>query len=228
MIAVVAAAATAGFLGSLQCAAMCGPLAAGACRTGGGVARYALGRLVAYAFVGAVLGGLGHAVMHGVWAGRLQSGLLWVIVLAAGARGVQLLLSPSRSAADTADPANALVTLGAPRRRYASRWLAMLADLVPRQPLALGIATGFFPCGLLMAGWMLAASAGHPIAGAATMAAFAVATMPALLAPVVLRRFGAQRLGRWLASARLQGVAWCGLALWLGLRPWLMAHHGGH
>lgn len=92
-------------------------------------------------------------------------------------------------------------------------------------PVALGMAWALLPCGLLYSALMLASLAGEPVAGAATMALFAVGTSVSLMAGpwVWLRLSGsAQRWGMRVAGLALAGSsAW---ALWMGLvhntAPW--------
>src|SRR5690606_8992269 len=49
-------------------------------------------------------------------------------------------------------------------------------------PLALGLATGFLPCGVLLAALLIAAGTGSAASGSLAMAAFAVSTSVALAA----------------------------------------------
>jgi sulfite exporter TauE/SafE len=192
----IAAALALGVATSLHCAAMCGPLAVAA----GGRARYFVGRLVSYAAAGAVFGVLGDHALCWLPVGTVQIVALVALATAALVRGLRTLV-PRRVRIATRPP-----------RRLAQRLFAHL----PRGPLALGLATGLLPCGLLVPAWALAATAGDAGAGALTMAAFAVASTPGLAAPLLARR--------WLPrTPRLEAVAWLGLAVWLALRPLLSA-----
>lgn len=92
-------------------------------------------------------------------------------------------------------------------------------------PLALGMAWALLPCGLLYSALMLASLAGTPLAGALSMALFALGTSVALMAgPWLWLRMGAtsQRWGMRVAGLALAlSSSW---ALWMGLvhntAPW--------
>jgi hypothetical protein len=211
---ILEAAFGAGLVGSLHCPLMCGPLAVAGCARGGrvepgAVAAYFGGRLVSYAAVGAACGAIGaHALA------RLPMPTVQVVaMLLVGAfalwQGLRLLV-PRRPVA---------VRL---RRRppgpLARAW-ARIQVAWPRRGGALGLATGFLPCGMLVPVWALAAASGDTLVGAATMSVFWAATTPALLLPLV----GGKLLRR--IPARIQGVAWCLLAAWVAVRPLLVVTH---
>jgi sulfite exporter TauE/SafE len=217
MIAELTAAVALGFGGSLHCAAMCGPLAlAGASsRPRADAGGYLLGRLVSYAFAGAMFGALGHAV-HGTL--EALQGIVWPALAGlAFAHGVRLLVRASSRTTP-------LVQLR-PRR---AGWggLAFAAELLPKRGLGLGLATAALPCGLSMGGFLIAASSESSLVGALAMAAFATATAPALAAPLFLGPALPRLLAR--APASVPGLLWCSLGLWIAARPWLMAAHGAH
>lgn len=212
------AAASMGFLGSIHCAAMCGPLAIAGCNKSGKLdkrdgALYFLGRTVAYAFVGALFGGAAqmHALHHQLH--ELQNVILWVVAGGALLHGLRLLWRQKK------DPS--LVQLGRPQNAV----FRFAAKLWPRRGLGLGLATAFLPCGLLMGAWMLAAAAGGPKEGASTMVVFSLASLPGLAAPLLLEKVFAQRLSR--LSPAWYGLTWVLLAVWIGARPFLH-QHGGH
>jgi sulfite exporter TauE/SafE len=211
-----------GFFGSLHCAFMCGPLAIAGCKSGvsapqpaRAIVSYVAGRLVSYAFAGALFGHLGHHAAGWLSLPVLQRGLLLAIAALALVKGGSLLLARR----------NDLVSLRVPRRR---RRLAPLrarfggiarfvAGLLPRRALPLGLATGALPCGLLAGGWTLAAAAGTAVDGALVMACLWLSTTPALLASIVL----SQPMARLARSPRLSGLLWCALAAWVSVRPLL-------
>ncbi len=217
----LAAAAAAGFLGSLHCAAMCGPLAVAAATRGGradarAAGAYLTGRFVSYAAVGALMGVLGAHALCKLPVDTAQ----WIAVVAvAGAaawRGVVLL----RGARPR--PAPQLLALQArpPRPSLFTRLLA----LVPRRAGALGLVTGILPCGMLLPAWALAAGSANVVVGALVMLTFAAASTPGLLLPLVGRRALAGVATR--LPARVHGLAWCLLAAWIAARPLLAhAHH---
>jgi len=199
-----------GLLGSFHCALMCGPLAVAGCRTAQSAIGYFAGRALVYACVGALFGSLGEHAQHRLPIGLLQGIMLGAVALAALAKGVRLLWPRTSE----------LV----PLRRPPGQFGALLARLMPRRGLSLGLATGALPCGFLAGGWALAAAGGSPMTGALVMLVFSLATLPSLAASLLL----AGR-ARWRPSPAVAGLLWCGLALWIALRP-LIAHaaHRGH
>src|SRR5262249_6107370 len=96
--------------------------------------------------------------------------------------------------------------------------VARLWRRLPRDPLAVGLATGLLPCAALVPAWALAMAAGSAPAGAASMGAFALASSPGLVAALVGRPLAAR-----VRSPRLQAAAWCALGLFLASRPLLVA-----
>lgn len=245
----IGAAAALGFFGSMHCAFMCGPLAAAACgdpargdRDGGGAQRtllYLGGRLTVYALFGAAFGALGeHLACHFPLDVAQRAALVLVAGLAL-ARGVRLLMPARRTDLVALRRPSALtrvarftqvarfksaVTQTARFTSAVTQAARFIASVVPRRALPLGLATGVLPCGMLMSAWALAASTGRPSLGALSMAVFSLASAPALIGSIL----AARRVARtsWMASPHIQGLAWCALALWIGLRPLL--HHAGH
>lgn len=175
MFEVVLAGGMAGLASAPHCAGMCGPIAAATCVDAESGTRYGLGRLAAYAFNGALAGGMGHALL----------GLLDAPV----ARGIASLLL------------GAGLGLSA-WRLYSSRapklfGLRTKSDL-SRRPATIGALTGFLPCGALVAGLTLAAASGSIVFGALTMLAFAVGSSLGLIGAgwlaMHLRREGARKV----------------------------------
>ena len=218
LLTAIAAAATTGLLGNLHCVAMCGPLAAAGCSRDGRVSGsqtlgYVGGRIVSYALVGAVMGQMGQHALHVLPVNVVQIAAA-VTVAAVALWRAALVLWPRRAAAP-------VVQLGKPSPASPS----LLASVLPKRGLGLGLATGILPCGLLLAGWALAAGTAHAPSGAAVMAVFALATAPGPLVPVLGHRLVQRFLGR--IPALVQGLAWCALAAWVALRPLWIASHGG-
>ena len=217
MIGTLLAAAALGFVGSLHCAGMCGPLVvAGAMREGRASARaltsYLLGRLCSYAFVGALMGQIGAHALHRLPVQPFQVAVAAVVAAFAIWKAFRLL-KPKRAAAARA-----------PQTSQGGSLFAWLVRLLPRRGLGLGLATGFLPCGLLVPAWLLAASSGSAAAGALTMAAFFAATTPALVMPLALVRVAQSNQLRFPGWA--QSAGWLVLAVWLAVRPLLaMSHH---
>jgi len=210
VLSAVGAALALGLLGSFHCALMCGPLLAAGCaregRRGRALLGYLGGRLASYAFAGAIFGALGARAAHRFSASSIQTVALLAFAALALLKGFKLLF------ADRARP-----PLVAIRRSAPSPGLRLLASLVPRRALPLGLLTGALPCGLLAGAWILAASTGDPLGGAMLMLAFSIATAPGLLASLLLALPALRR--RW--SPSWQGALWCALALFVGLRPLL-------
>jgi sulfite exporter TauE/SafE len=198
VLSAIVAALALGFFGSLHCVAMCGPLCVAAARP----LPYLAGRWASYALAGALFGSIGARAAR---LGPLQQVLAVAVAGLLFAKGLSLWL-----------PRRDLVRL----RTRPPGWLAALR---PRRPLALGAITGALPCGLLAGAWALAASTSRVLDGALVMSAFAAATAPALVSGgLVLRRIG----GRWAPA--WHGALYCALAIWIGLRPFLVGGHACH
>jgi sulfite exporter TauE/SafE len=175
-LAAGSAALVLGATGSLHCLVMCGPLACAALPTRGaggarrqGRARAALAyqgaRVLAYAAVGALLGGLGRGVA-GALALTTQPLLPWVMAAALVASA-----------------------LGLGKRLPALPFLAPLTGRLmaasakfsePARAAAIGALTPLLPCGLLYGAFAAALAAGGPGAGAGVLGAFALGSLPAL------------------------------------------------
>lgn len=190
-----------GLVGSLHCAAMCGPLA-----LAGPPAGYLAGRFLSYMSIGALLGAIGE---HALCRLPMQHVQLASVVLVAA-------FAIWRAVASLRRPRAAPVQLGKRRPPLLGRILSRL----PRRGIALGLATGILPCGMLLPAWTLAMGSGGAAPGALVMAAFAVGTLPGLLGPLVARR-----LVRIRIPPALQAASWSALALWVLARPFLAAVH---
>jgi sulfite exporter TauE/SafE len=162
-----------GFLGSVHCAGMCGPLAlvlpAG---TGSrfkyfqGRLCYNLGRILTYAALGAVFGLLGHTF-------ALAGLQRWVSLAAGAAILVGLLASPR-------------LLVAAPMARSVNWLKSKLGLLLQRRTagslLGIGLLNGLLPCGLVYTACAAATTLGHTLAGVEYMAAFGLGTAPLMLA----------------------------------------------
>lgn len=178
----------AGFVGSLHCVGMCGPLVlvAGGCS---GVRRsvplYQTGRLLAYVALGALAGSLGMALDLG--AGRLLGvGHIATVIASAtmvvvGLIGVARYFGWIRTAPSAAAWTTRLVKLGGPRRRA----------------FGLGSLSALMPCGLLYSFALVAAGLADPVRGGLALAAFWLGTLPALLLVAIVGRRATRRAGRW-------------------------------
>ena len=176
MSAIVAAALTAGLTGSLHCVAMCGPLVGLASGpTLGPSARLAaihnLGRLFTYAGLGALAGAVGSGLDLAGRLASVQRGAARGAGLASVVWGVVLMRGPRATAPTSAT--------------WFDRGLVAIRRRPPRRrALLLGSLTGLVPCGWLWAMVVVAAGTGSIGAGAATMAAFWLGTVPAMLGAI--------------------------------------------
>jgi sulfite exporter TauE/SafE len=188
----VAAGLLMGIIGSIHCAAMCGPIALALPpgeRTGArfiaGRLLYNGGRIVTYVALGGVLGSLG-----GLFA---LAGMQQALSIGAGALMVLAVLAPSlmRRLASRWSPADRL-----------HAWLReRLGRLLRRQSLgslfAFGLLNGLLPCGLFYAALAAAAALGDPLRGALFTAGFGLGTVPVIFAISTARRtIGAGLRGR--------------------------------
>lgn len=182
MIALVGSVLVASLLGSVHCAAMCGPFAClyagqpGATRSWLPHAGYNGGRLVSYLFLGALAGVAGAGLNQlglvagfsrgaAVVAGTLM--VLWGTATIALSRGLPI---PAASAS--------------PRLR---RLLARAVERFQHHPpvaraTMLGLLTTLLPCGWLYAFVAAAAATGAGPRGAVVMAAFWLGTLPVMAA----------------------------------------------
>jgi len=161
-----------GFLGSLHCAAMCGPLMLALPVPPGSPLRfvagrivYHLGRIVTYCLLGAVAGLAGKTL--------LLAGLQrWLSIGLGAAILAGFLLSRK-------------IAVAAPVVRLVTRLKnAMSAQLRKRGFVSLailGLLNGLLPCGLVYVAMAGAVSRGSALAGAGYMAAFGLGTWPLLL-----------------------------------------------
>ena len=191
MIPAISAAALAGLVGSPHCIGMCGSFAL-AC--GGRVSHtlaWHAGKILTYALLGSLAGLVGHSVPGPTWVATIVSAAL-VVWFAAGLAGV--VPEPALRI-----PGLTRLATGAARRD----------DLASR--FAFGMANGLLPCGLVYATLGIAVASGDPYVGAASMAAFGLATAPALAAfGLGVRRLAAERpwTRRVLAALVLVAGLW--------------------
>jgi sulfite exporter TauE/SafE len=197
-----------GFAGSLvHCAGMCGPFVLGQVMSdaerdvggtygewrrlaGASLVPYHLGRLTTYTALGGVAGAATALFASTGLFAWLSAGLL---VVAA----ILMVLQALGLATDIGSP------LGKPLARLAS---PLSAAQTPWARYVLGVVLGFLPCGLLYGALAAAAGTGSARHGALAMAAFALGTVPALIAVgwggALLRR-RLRELARWVAAPLL-------------------------
>lgn len=199
--AALAAAGLLGLTSSVHCAAMCGPLAAVGCSRkgrleGGTLAGYVGGRAFGYALAGSAAGLVGAPLA----AGRFGQGLRVAVAVAVAAFLVARAVSWARGGDGQ------LVRL----RRGPSAF-ERLVPYLPRRGAALGFATTFFPCGVLLTALLSAAASGGAPLGAGMMVTFALASTPLLLLPTFVgarvKPLLARPFGRRLGAAGLVVLA---------------------
>lgn len=159
MWALLTSAALAGLMGAPHCVGMCGGFAAAARRPAEQLAWQA-GRLTTYAALGAIVGAVGGTLPAPGWA--LDAAAATFLVLFAAQLAGLVRLPEGRLPG--------LIGLG-------SRLLRR-GGLAAR--FGFGLVTGALPCGLVYAALGLTLSAGSAAAGALTMVAFGLGTVPAL------------------------------------------------
>ena len=223
--AVLVTAFMAGLLGSGHCFGMCGGIAGSlGALSGSGTSRMAMpalqfnvGRMLSYMILGAIAGGiLGAAgdIMALKSAGKYLRALTALMVLFIGLRflidwrGLDII---ERGGAGLWKKIMPLATRISQRHDSLGR-------------LGLGLCWGFLPCGLVYTVLMTAASTGGMAPGGATMLAFGLGTLPAMLgltlAAPALNTFLSDKLVR-----RIVGFSLVVLALWMFMT--LVAGHGG-
>ncbi|MEM9665693.1 MAG: sulfite exporter TauE/SafE family protein [Bacteroidota bacterium] len=195
-----------GFLGSLHCVGMCGPLALALPSEGsarwrfvGGRVVYNLGRVVTYAGLGVLFGLVGRIVSLGGYQQWLSL-VLGVVLLV----GAVLPWATQR-----------VRLLGTMTTRALGKLVGTMRHLYQRQGggglFVVGLLNGLLPCGLVYAALATATTAGELVGSVTFMAAFGTGTIPAML---VLSLAGAALSVR--RRARLQRLIPWGLGL-LGL-----------
>ncbi len=183
---------------------MCGGFAT-ACGGGRRGVAWHIGRLGTYAMLGALAGSFGAVLPGPSWvAAAVSTGLLiWFAGALAG-----LLPEP---------------TLRIPGLTRLATRASATDGFGPG--FVLGLATGLLPCGLVYAALAIPVASGSPVAGALSMVAFGLGTVPALMA----LSMGARRLLlRDLRARRVLavGVLLLGLAS-VGMRQGLMPKGAG-
>lgn len=208
-----------GLAGSLHCVGMCGgfPLAL---RAGGpGLRRqllYNAGRLNTLAFIGAVAGGAGAAVVATGPLHVMERTLAIVGGAVIAVAGLEMLgvlrWRPTALAAITQGPVGRL--LGGAMRSSS-----------PVAPLALGVFNAFLPCQLIYAFVAQAVATGSAVGGMGVMLAFGLGTVPAMLALGTARLLARPSIRAPLV--RMAGVLVVAFGLFTLLRGLsvLHAHH---
>lgn len=171
-----------GFLGGGHCVGMCGGLSSAfALQLPAGLNRFGLivllnlGRVASYIFIGAALGALGQ---FGISLDQTHT-LQIVLLIAANL----LLLLIGLYLAGISAWVRHIESVGKPVWRTLNPLLNRLLPLRSiRACVAVGILWGWLPCGLVYSASIYALGSGSALAGAGLMAAFALGTLPNLLA----------------------------------------------
>ena len=207
MLTAVMSGATLGLLNMVHCAAMCGPLSSAASLPSSAqrAARYQLGRLASYVFLGALSGHLGSAL-------RLiapGTASVWVVATLTAAA----CLLTARSLFSGAAATSGLVQLKTGRKRRSL--FGLFLELVPREPFVLGMLSALLPCGVLAAAVLAAVATGDALLGSSLMFAFAAVSGVAVWGATIAIQLAPRRFPlparRALAFAL---VAMAGLALY--------------
>lgn len=173
------AAALAGLMASGHCLGMCGPMTALAASRpdqprATRAVLYNAGRLLSYALIGALFGGLGYSL--GSAAGIAK----WALVLRVGL-GAVLLVIGTRMLLQRGG-ASAFEKMGA---RLWRKLAPLTRGLDPanrtRDLFFMGLLWGWLPCGIVYSMLAVAALSGGTVQGAATMLAFGIGTLPSML-----------------------------------------------
>jgi sulfite exporter TauE/SafE len=212
--AVAAALFLAGLAGGFtHCAGMCAPFvlaqaSAAAARGGRGTLSrlsgaallpYHLGRMLGYAMLGALAGGMAGLVTQ-------ASGLRWLLAALLLAAAVLMAAQASARLPAGWRPAFGLglPALPGPGVRLGALVAGLMAEPRGWRGVGLGLALSALPCGLLYAALAGAAATGSALAGAIAMAAFVAGTVPALLGVALMGRLFLRGAG---AGLRLVGAA---------------------
>ncbi len=177
---------------------------------------YNTGRMASYALIGALLGGLAEAGLTLLQLRPLQLGLYLlanVMIIGMGLYLAGLSLAVTR-----------IEALGKPIwRRLQPLLTPLLPVRHPGQALLAGALWGWLPCGLVYSASLTALASGSAARGALAMLAFALGTLPNLLAMGVF----ASTLKSWLQKRPVRlaaGLAVAGMGLYQLLSHLLSQH----
>jgi sulfite exporter TauE/SafE len=219
------AAMTIGLMGSAHCAAMCGGIA-GALTLGIDdnrqhrlpiIAGFHIGRILSYALIGALLGGVMVAL-----AGEIKP-LSVALRLLAGL----LLIAMGLYVANWWTGLTSLERIGVP---VWSRLQPLTNKLLPVKTtggaLALGGLWGWLPCGLVYSALSWAVTAGSTLEAASRMLLFGIGTLPAMVTMSVAADTS-RRLLQQQNTRRVAGILLIAFGLWTLVTP-LQMLAGGH
>ncbi len=202
-----------GLAGGAHCAGMCGGIVGALALAPGSrrrpvafAAAYHLGRACSYAAAGAIAGAFGQAglALRGTLA--THQALFALASLSLLAAGLYV--------AGYAPFVRRLEAAGGALWRRVEPWSRPLIPArTPLQAGLLGMLWGWLPCGMVYAALLLALASGSALAGATTLAAFALGTLPSLVAVGFAARSASRRPVR-RAFRSLAGLAIAALGVY--------------
>lgn len=221
-----------GLVGSLShCTGMCGPfvLSQVAARmeaiplermsewrrlSGAALLPYHAGRAVTYIGLGAVAGAAASTLAGWTGLRYVAAGLLLLaalFLLGMAVPRLKMALGLAGGDGKGAGWAGLVARVARPLLAAPTGW----------RGLALGMALGFIPCGLLYGALAAAAASGEAVSAALAMACFCAGTVPALFVVGVLGQYA---IGRWRANLlRWAPLLLAGNAMMLGVMAWGLA-----
>jgi sulfite exporter TauE/SafE len=173
-----------GFMGSLHCVGMCGPIAfmlpvdrKNPVKKAGQITLYHLGRLIAYTTIGLVFGLLG----KGLFVFGMQQKLSIVI----GVLMIVLVLIPAKTFAKH--------NFSKPVYKIISKVKSSLGQELKKKTadtfLTIGVLNGFLPCGLVYMALFAAIAMGDVAKGSLYMVLFGLGTIPLMTTAVYFSGF---------------------------------------
>ncbi len=185
-----------GFLGSFHCAGMCGPIALAlplqkSSKTDIVVGRllYNSGRVITYAFLGMLVGFLGHTISLAGYQGPLSviSGILILLAV--------LLPFVFRRF----DGLTRFSNLYSAKLKTAFR--SLFGQKSKLTLLSIGLVNGFLPCGFVYLALAAAVAGGTVGTSMMYMALFGLGTIPMMLALSLVGKFGSSGMSRFIYKA---------------------------
>ena len=204
-----------GLAGGGHCAGMCGGIVGALSRSAGsaGAASHRLacmlayhgGRALSYALAGGIVGALGAAGLGLRGSAIAQQATFTFASIVLVATGVYL--------AGYAPFVHRVEAFGHVVWRRIEPWSrALLPVTTARRAFALGVAWGWLPCGMVYGALLLALTSGSVVSAALTMLAFAVGTLPSLMAVGLLAHSALRRpIGRTMRRMAAAAIIVAGL-----------------
>lgn len=178
---------TLGFLGSIHCVGMCGPLALSlpirhltAFQQTLAALMYNVGRIITYTFIGALLGfvGIGFSFFKIQQMLSIMMGLLLIFILINKKYPITRLSFIDQFTAHIQKQLQQL----------------FIKSKNPFSYFAIGILNGFLPCGLIYIALISAVTAGSVSKSSIMMFSFGLGTLPLMLATMLVGRFISQSM----------------------------------